>query len=236
MNPLDEADVCFDAETFCGVARLFPLPNLVLYPHVMQPLHVFEDRYREMVEDALATDRLIAMAVLEPGWEPDYDGRPPIASYACLGKIVAHHRLENGRSNLLLMGLQRIRIVRELDPPRSFRRAEVELVSDRCAAGPPERLEELRHKLLSVFQRFMPCNCQVPDQVQEMFAQQLPLGLMTDLAAYSLSLSMQLKMQLLAESRADVRAQMLIKHLDRAVADQSASSRSELFPPPFSVN
>src|SRR4029079_17170823 len=80
MNPRDSTDLAhleFDADTFCGVARLFRLPNLVLYPHVMQPLHIFEERYREMLEDALASDRLIAMALLEPGWETDYDRRPP---------------------------------------------------------------------------------------------------------------------------------------------------------------
>jgi uncharacterized protein len=84
----DLANLEFDAATFCGVARLFPLPNLVLYPHVMQPLHIFEERYREMLEDALAGDRLIAMAVLEPGYEHDYDSRPPIGEYACLGKPI----------------------------------------------------------------------------------------------------------------------------------------------------
>ena len=236
MNPLNAAEVCFDAEQFCGVARLFPLPNLVLYPHVMQPLHIFEDRYREMLEDALSADRLIAMAVLEPGWEPDYDGRPPIAPYACLGKIVAHHRLEDGRCNLLLMGLERIRIIRELDPPRAFRRAEVEVVGERCAAGPPRRLEELQHQLLSAFQRYLPCNCQVPEQLQELFAEQLPLGMMTDLAAYALPLGMQLKKRLLAECRVDVRAEVLIKHLDRTRDEETAAAIGDFFPPPFSLN
>ena len=77
-----------------------------MYPHVMQPLHIFEGRYREMLEDSLATDRLIAMAVLEPGWETDYESRPPVAEYACLGKVVTHHRLADGRYNLLLMGVR----------------------------------------------------------------------------------------------------------------------------------
>src|SRR5688500_3888559 len=121
MKPWDATELEFDAATFSGVARLFPLPNLVLYPHVMQPLHVFEERYREMLDDALATDRLIAMSVLKPGWEQDYDSRPPIAEYACLGKVAAHHRLEDGRYNVLLLGVERVRIVHEMDPLRSFR-------------------------------------------------------------------------------------------------------------------
>ncbi len=55
MNSWKAADLYFDADTFSGVARLFPLPNLVMYPHVMQPLHIYEERYREMLEDAIAT-------------------------------------------------------------------------------------------------------------------------------------------------------------------------------------
>src|SRR5256885_16113186 len=107
MNPWDATELDFDAQTFSGMVRLFPLPNLVLYPHVMQPLHVFEERYREMLEDALAGAQLIAMAVLEPGWEPDYDSRPPVEQYACLGKAGAHHRLKDGRYNGLLPGRNR---------------------------------------------------------------------------------------------------------------------------------
>ena len=67
----------FARTTFSGQARLFPLPNLVMYPHVMQPLHIFEPRYREMLEDDAGDDRLIAMAMLAPGWETDYESRPP---------------------------------------------------------------------------------------------------------------------------------------------------------------
>src|SRR4029078_412459 len=119
MNPWDATELEFDAATFSGVVRLFPLPELVLYPHVMQPLHIFEERYREMLEDALADDRLIAMAMLEPRYEEDYDRRPPIAAHACPGKAVAHRRLSDGRYNLLLLGVGRVRIVRELEPLRS---------------------------------------------------------------------------------------------------------------------
>ena len=89
-NPFTAQDLAFDEETFSGTARLFPLPNLVLFPHVVQPLHVYEERYREMVVDALASDKLVTMAVLKPGWEIDYESRPAIESIGCLGKIVAH--------------------------------------------------------------------------------------------------------------------------------------------------
>ena len=69
--------VAFLSGRLCGQARLFPLPNLVLFPHVVQPLHIFEPRYRQLMADALADDRLIAMALLRPGWEEDYHGNRP---------------------------------------------------------------------------------------------------------------------------------------------------------------
>src|ERR1700692_4837672 len=98
---------------FAGTVRLFPLPNLVLFPHVMQPLHIFEPRYRQMAADALAGDRLIAPVLLQTGWEADYEGRPAIYSMACLGRIVAEQRLDDGRFNLLLRGICRARLSKE---------------------------------------------------------------------------------------------------------------------------
>ena len=66
---------------------IFPLPNVVLFPNVFLPLHIFEPRYREMVGDALAGDRMIGMTLLKPGWEHEYEGRPPV--YATGGNNAA---------------------------------------------------------------------------------------------------------------------------------------------------
>src|SRR5204863_9636969 len=90
---------------FKGTARLFPLPNVVLFPHVVQPLHIFEPRYRQMTADALAGDQLIAPALLRPGWEGDYEGRPATYPVVCVGKIVSEQQLPDGRFNILLRGL-----------------------------------------------------------------------------------------------------------------------------------
>jgi Lon protease-like protein len=235
MKPWDATELEFDAARFSGVARLFPLPNLVLYPHVMQPLHVFEERYREMVEDALAGDKLIAMAVLEPGWESDYDSRPPVSQYACLGKIVAHHKLEDGRYNLLLLGVQRVRIVHELDPLRSFRQANVELLEDSYDFQTPGERKRLQETLLSASGEHLPCSCQLPEQLEEMLSSHLPLGLLTDLAAYALPLELEVKQQLLAECRVRARAETLLAEVKNlAVATSTKSSRT--FPPSFSDN
>ena len=66
---------------------LFPLPNVVLFPNVFLPLHIFEPRYREMVADAIAGDRMIGMVLLRPGWENNYEGRPPVYPIGCSGLI-----------------------------------------------------------------------------------------------------------------------------------------------------
>ncbi len=58
---MPENALAFDPSTFSGKARLFPLPNLVMFPHVVLPLHIFEPRYRQMTEHSLASDRLITM-------------------------------------------------------------------------------------------------------------------------------------------------------------------------------
>jgi uncharacterized protein len=104
---------------------LFPLPNVVLFPNVFLPLHIFEPRYREMVADALAGDRMIGMVLLRPGWERDYEGRPPIYPIGCSGLLTHNERLPDGRYNLVLRGIERFRIVEE-DYAGSYRRAVIE--------------------------------------------------------------------------------------------------------------
>ncbi len=108
---------------------IFPLPNVVLFPNVCLPLHIFEPRYREMVADALKGDRLIGMALLRPGWQSDYEGRPPVYPIGCSGVITHADRLQDGRYNIVLRGVHRFRIIEE-DRERSYRRARVEQLPD----------------------------------------------------------------------------------------------------------
>src|SRR5690242_6561563 len=92
---------------------LFPLPNVVLLPRAILPLHIFEDRYKQMTADALAGNRQIAMALLKPGWERDYYQAPQIEPEVCVGTILSHEKLPDGKYNFLLQGQVRARIVKE---------------------------------------------------------------------------------------------------------------------------
>jgi Lon protease-like protein len=108
---------------------LFPLPNVVLFPGVFLPLHVFEPRYREMVSDALAGDRLIGMVLLRAGWEGSYEGRPPVYSVGCSGVITHCEQLVDGRYNLILRGVERFRMGEE-DQTRPYRCARTHPLCD----------------------------------------------------------------------------------------------------------
>lgn len=103
---------------------IFPLPNVVLFPNVFLPLHIFEPRYREMIADALDSDRLIVMALLRPGWDNDYEGNPPVYPIGCSGVITHVEKQSDGRYNIVLRGLERVRILEE-DHGRAYRRATV---------------------------------------------------------------------------------------------------------------
>ena len=89
---------------------VFPLPNVVLFPKTYLPLHIFEPRYRQMVADATIGGQCIAMALLKEGWETDYYGNPPIYPIMCVGRLVSVQSLADGRSNILLQGLERCNI------------------------------------------------------------------------------------------------------------------------------
>ncbi len=129
---------------------LFPLPNVVLFPNVFLPLHIFEPRYREMVADAIKSDRMIGMVLLRPGWERDYEGRPPVYPIGCSGVMTHVERLADGRYNIVLRGVERFRIVSE-DQTRPYRRAIVEpLIEPRLEARDRDTLRTCRAKLESL--------------------------------------------------------------------------------------
>jgi uncharacterized protein len=107
------------------VLPIFPLPDVVFFPETLLPLHIFEARYREMLEDALAGESVIGIQLLDPSREADPNGRPAVFDIGCAGEIVEHEPLEDGRSNIVLSGLFRYRIEGEVEAEKSYRIARV---------------------------------------------------------------------------------------------------------------
>lgn len=137
MNPLELTD-----DSFTGQVPLFPLPGCVLLPGGLLPLHVFEDRYREMVRDSLRAERLIGMALLKPGYEEEYQGSPAIEDHICIGRIVLEQELADGRYNMVLAGLRRA-VVEGEDRSRSYRVAQARLLPDPLLPEEVQREEAL---------------------------------------------------------------------------------------------
>jgi Lon protease-like protein len=218
-------------DTFGGTARLFPLPDLVLFPCVVQPLHIFEPRYRQMTADALAGDRLLATALLRPGWEEDYLKRPPIHPVVCLGRIHKEERLPDGRYNLLLHGLGRARVQEELKTDRLYRVARVELLQDAEVAA-PAAAKELRGQLGEQLAAWFASQPATRKQLSGLLGGGLPLGALCDILAFALPLDAEAKQGLLGEADVARRARVLLAHL-RAEAPPSLPLR---FPPEFSTN
>lgn len=235
MSAFDE--ISFALTDFSGTARLFPLPNLVLFPHVMQPLHIFETRYRELLEEAVAGDGLVTMAMLAPGWEEDYEGRPPLFPVACLGRVAVHHRLKGGAYNVLLVGLKRVRLLHELPPRKRFREAKVEICED---CYPPEEAAgtaALQRKLRNAFLQVLPSLPQAQEQIDQLLGTDVSLGTLTDIISYMLDIDLREKEALLAEPNVHRRTGLLLEHLSRIADDDSPGRAGALvFPPEFSLN
>ena len=210
-----------------GVALLFPLPNLVFFPQVVQGLHIFEPRYRQLVADALADDGLLTLVLLR---EDDEDAPSDLAPVGCLGRIVHHERLPDGRYNLRLRGLARVRLVEELDTPKLYRSARVAVLPDRPPAA-VEELSALRKRLAdAVLPRFEPAG-PAHQHLAELFDGEMPLGQLCDVLAYALPLPVDLKQDLLGAAAVADRADRLTAALK---LPHIAPDRK--FPPEFSPN
>jgi ATP-dependent Lon protease len=230
---------------FSGEVRLFPLPNLVLFPGCVQPLHIFESRYCEMLEDAMQDDRLIALATLQPGYEADYYGRPPIAAHVCVGRVVMHEPAPEETYNLILIGARRAIIEHEITPVRSFRRATVEILND-CTVT--EANETARRLGAELAERFVAFAKSAEKLAINFGAGKITLSSLTDVVAFHFPLEQELKLQLLAEIDPIQRAHVLLGALDlltpnsvAAPADSrpaqpSSAGRRPAFPPPFGDN
>ena len=128
---------------------LFPLPDVVLMPSVSRPFFVFEPRYLDMVADAVVGDRIIGMIELRPGFEANYEGRPPVYDIGCAGEIVDFRELPDGRYAIVLRGLVKFRVKSE-DQNLTYRMARVEAVEEPVTEAVRASLAAVRGRLSSL--------------------------------------------------------------------------------------
>ena len=204
---------------------VFPLPDLVLFPGVRLPLHVFELRYRTMVRDALAAGRRIAIATLEPGWERDYQGSPAFHPVGCLARFDQAEWLPNDSYDLVVTGTERVRFgraVREFP----YRACEFELLP----VTPYEEDDPLvgmeRHALLAETRRLLELG------ERAWFAPPLtegPVGFerLVNTIAYALRLETAVRLELLATDSAVERARRLGEWMRRVPEAQEPDASGE---------
>lgn len=195
-----------------GAMKVFPLPSAVLFPHTAVPLHIFEPRYRAMLKDALASDRVIALCDLAPGWETNYHGRPRLRNIGCAGTIVWHEALPDGRYNVVLHGVSRYRMIEELPPSHAYREVRAELIPERSYDGPLE--EMVRQEVLEIAGR-------VSHEVAENLVQLAALqrgGALADVVAAALVADVDKRQQLLRELDPGRRLEQVLEEVAELMA------------------
>ena len=197
---------------------LFPLPNLVLLPSAILPLHIFEERYRQMTADAVVGPRRIAMTLLKPGWEQHYHCRPAIEDVVCVGTILSHEKLPDGKYNLLLQGTHRARVRAELprDAARLYRLAEIELLED-------EPVMEIdlcneRGRLTNMFSESPFDRFTLGRQLLKLLASPMSTEAVADVIAFNLLDDVALKQTLLGDTDPCRRVNRVLTALENAKA------------------
>jgi Lon protease-like protein len=217
---------------FDGVTRLFPLPNFVMFPHVVKPLHIFEERYRQMTQDALDSDNLLTIVLLKPHSEEEYAGEPEIHDTACLVRIINDQRLPDGKFNILVRGLCRLRIEAEIPTSKLYRIAQGWPMPDTAHPDSPS----IRRALADGVRRWVPAQGQAIKQLQELLDDAPPLGSLVDILSFALPLAPELKQELLEELDIETRARKLIDALREGPEQLPMPRERPKFPPDFSVN
>jgi len=195
------------------IVPLFPLPNVVLFPKTPVPLYIFEERYRTMVREAIAGNGELVIALLRAGSESNYSSVSAVHDVACLGKIETYEELEDGKFNIVVVGIHRVRFVREVQHS-PYRLVEVEKIEE---VSYDERSPDIirRHNhLASLFARFTELATGVKQHALELMPQ-LDFESLVNMVAMTLNLPIEQKQELLELDDASRRCDVLIPVLQQ---------------------
>ncbi len=202
---------------------LFPLNACILFPHATVPLHMFEPRYRAMTRDAIDSSGLVATATFEgDAWQSDYAGNPPLRPCVCIGYVLQHERLSDGRYNLMLHGVARARIVDELEPDEDgYRRARLAPFG-----AEPEfaiDLDDTRRRLDLLLDDPLLQRLAVVSTVRKWAKPEVPTPVLADLGMLSVTRDVDKRYSVLCEANASKRSAMFLQEM-QAMRDVVARS------------
>ncbi len=219
LSELDLKDVS-NLSSFTGNVPLFPLSTVVFFPNTLLPLHIFEPRYKQMIKDVIDSERIIGMALLKPGWESNYYGNPEVYDVLGMGKIVSSETFQDGRINIVLYGLKRVRID-EILVDNPYRVAKVSIIEN--MNGTNEETYRRRIEELITNWNFALDEKEKSHRIN--INTKLPLESLTDALATLILSNIYDKQTLLEEPNVQKRAEVLIKELQTRLDIISVTSR-----------
>jgi Lon protease-like protein len=232
-----------DPISFEREIALFPLPNCVLFPGVVQPLHIFEPRYRAMMRDVLAGRSLLAMALLKPGWEQRYYGMPAIYPRLCVGRVIAHELLDDGKYNLLLQGLTRADVVSESPREADGGIYRVGILKAATEGGLSEAHENLQRQVLrQMFEKTALRELTVAPALFSLFEEPkngeaaAPVARLIDALTFSLVQDVEAKQRILEEDNLAARGELLLRQMVALAERLGNAPRKPDWPPQMSMN
>lgn len=180
--------------------KVFPLQGVVAFPRAPTPFHIFEPRYRDLTADALAGDKILAIATIADGEEAPLMSEA-VRPIACACVIEDHERLADGRYHILVRGLARVRLLREVPSSKLYRMFRAETVDDVLPEAGPDSLTDKAHALEQVLIEIaqgLPAESGAP-QLAEQGARLHSPGALADLAAAALVTDGDARYSVLAE-------------------------------------
>jgi uncharacterized protein len=195
------------------IVPLFPLPNVVLFPKTPMPLYIFEKRYRTMVKESLAGNGELVIALLRAGAEQNYSALSTVNEIACLGKIETYEELEDGKYNIVVVGIHRVRIIREVQHS-PYRLVEVERLDDTIENEHSQDVLKRQNHLGGLFARFTELATGVKQQAMDLMPQ-LDFESLVNMVAMTLNLDIEQKQALLEIHDLLQRCDMLIPILQQ---------------------
>ena len=193
---------------------IFPLPSVVLFPQIVQPLHIFEPRYLEMVEEALDSHGFISMALLKPGYEDNYLGAPEIHPVVDVGNIITYQAKDDGTYDIVLLGNKRARVVEEIGG-RPYRRGVLVELKEKLPHSSAEK-EDLRlglEALLKLATKDLEDQNKGLFKLQESFSDESNVGFLVDFLAYHFIKDIEFQQSLLEELDVGLRAKNLLNEI-----------------------
>ena len=202
---------------------IFPLPNVLLFPNMALPLHIFEERYKRMVSDCLQGDRLLGLFLLQAGW--DAEGATPTPyDIGGMGRITRAVRYPNGSMDILLSGLARVHVLRYVQQ-KPYLIAEVEVWPDE--PDDSTGVEALTRRMVGMFERFVTAKAGPEHELlKNLKLLASPIDLL-HLVVTNMPLDVHEKQEILNLRPIDERITMMITYLNRELSAPNRSSETE---------